>query len=166
MVVALQLGKNASKPMTTVQDCVTTCKKTSTHSPAIFVVILSKNTLAKWFLCLNLIRLLQCCYKGWRTNSPLLCLLTCTRGRAWRRGSDPGGRRCRATTTPASPRGSRGCKRGVSPSTWSLAGPALAAGCSAAAPPTPEGDRCGERRSGLGAGTSRDQGSSCDHVWC
>ena len=80
---------------------------------------------------------------GW-TNSPLLCLLTCTRGRAWRQGSDPGGRRCRATTTPASPRGSRGCKRGVSPSTWSLAGPALAAGCSAAAPPTPEGDRCEE----------------------
>lgn len=72
-------------------------------------------------------------------NSPLLCLLVCRRGRAWRRGSDLCGRRCRATTTPASPRGSRGCRRGASPLTWSLAGPALAAGCSAATPPTPDG---------------------------
>lgn len=77
-------------------------------------------------------------YTHTHTHSPLLCLLVCRRGRAWRRGSDLCGRRCRATTTPASPLGSRGCRLGVSPSTWSRAGPALAAGCFAATPPTPD----------------------------
>ena len=73
-------------------------------------------------------------------HTPLLCLLVCRHGRAWRRGSGLGGRQCIATTTPASPRRSRGCRQDASPSTWSRAGPALAAGCFAATPPTPDGE--------------------------
>lgn len=92
-----------------------------------------------------------------KVNPPLPCLLTCRRGRAWRRGSGLGGRRCTATTTRASPRGSRRCRRGASPSTWSPAERALAAGCFAAAPPTPDG--AVQESGGLGFGTRRRSAS-------